>query len=655
MNNILDFVIKIQDMGSGAVQKFASSAQRVFGKVEQSVANTERRMRSFGSSVNGLNTKLQELTQRRDISLNMADVRRANREIAALERQINRLQTAGVNTGGSGGGGARLPYWMTTAAVGAMAMAGTMGVMKAGARAQQDIIGLSTFVGAKQAQTVYAQIQKDAAATPFGTKGLLSADRALISAGVAADKARLDVLGLANAIAATGGGDDELARMAQNMQQIKNAGEATAADVKQFGFAGINIYQLLASATGKTVKQAKDLTVTYDLLSFALRKAAADGGLYAGAMEAQGKSISGKWSTLLDNLDNAFAKIGLSQSNAITGLIDQLIGITNSLPALAEQWTASITGMVKGVISFVGMLVSMAKWLYRNWTWLKYIVGAMAMFYSAMKIAGVVASVYNTLMTVAAAKTALFAAASTEAAAAAWTLNTAMLATPWGMIALGVAGVTAALIAMNSVASKQKEIKVANAIAMRNEEYNNRVRRTIYDLQNDPVEKMSPGKFFSRQQNEFYGTAFQSILEERLAAKPAEYQKRMMSHIKDIYSDLLNAPNTLELVTLKNDPNNLTSAYAEKVKKILEFLSVEENKYYNTPKKGAASSTDNLYKGAIEDTGKNITGGGGKTVNINIRNVVGTMTNNVADGTGLIENIKTDLETVMARVLARTV
>lgn len=37
---------------------------------------------------------------------------------------------------------------------------------------------------------------------------------------------REDAMNLANAIAATGGGNDELARMATNMQQIKTVGKS---------------------------------------------------------------------------------------------------------------------------------------------------------------------------------------------------------------------------------------------------------------------------------------------------------------------------------------------------------------------------------------------------------------------------------------------
>lgn len=54
-----------------------------------------------------------------------------------------------------------------------------------------------------------------------------------------------------------GGGSDELGRMAQNLQQIKNAGKATAADIKQFAYAGIDVYGILADYTGKSTAEVQ--------------------------------------------------------------------------------------------------------------------------------------------------------------------------------------------------------------------------------------------------------------------------------------------------------------------------------------------------------------------------------------------------------------
>lgn len=186
------------------------------------------------------------------------------------------------------------------------AVQGVEQIAKAGiefnAKMEQYQTGLKTMLGSEEeAARVMEQIRKDAASTPFDVDSLTQANQMLISTGMSAADARNDVLNLANAVAATGGGSAELSRMAANMQQIKNVGKATAMDVRQFAMAGINIYGILADATGKTTAEVQDMEVSYELLSYALEKAAASGGAYEGAMEAQSQTFNGRISTLKDN------------------------------------------------------------------------------------------------------------------------------------------------------------------------------------------------------------------------------------------------------------------------------------------------------------------------------------------------------------------
>ena len=121
-----------------------------------------------------------------------------------------------------------------------------------------------TFLGsAEKAANVVEKIKKDAGSTPFDITSLIQANQMLISTNEDADSARETILALGDAITATGGGNDELTRMAANLQQVKNAGVATALDIKQFAYAGIDIYGLLADYTGKSVQEVKDMKVSY--------------------------------------------------------------------------------------------------------------------------------------------------------------------------------------------------------------------------------------------------------------------------------------------------------------------------------------------------------------------------------------------------------
>lgn len=230
------------------------------------------------------------------------------------------------------------------------AIQGVEQIAKAGiefnAQMEQYQTAFTTLIGdADQAAAALEQIRQDAASTPFDVASLVQANQALLATGMDADAARADVMNLANAISATGGGSAELSRMAANMQQIRNTGKATAMDIRQFANAGINIYGLLADSLGVSVEKAAEMDVTYEQLTAAFAKAAEAGGAYEGALEAQSQTFNGRLSTLKDNATQL--------AGALTeDLFNQLSG--NGLPMVMD-WVATLleaaqTGGIEGAI-----------------------------------------------------------------------------------------------------------------------------------------------------------------------------------------------------------------------------------------------------------------------------------------------------------------
>ena len=201
---------------------------------------------------------------------------------------------------------------------------------------EQYTVAFTNMLGsADKAESALAQIKQDAAKTPFDTAGLVKANQYLISTGEDAKSARNIIMALGDAVKATGGGNDELSRMAQNLQQIKNAGKATSADIKQFAYAGIDVYGILADYTGKSTADVQKMSISYDLLTNALLSASEEGGRYFGAMETQSQTLDGRIRTLKDNatqlagaLTEGIASTKGEVVNVATGWVQEL---TNSL------------------------------------------------------------------------------------------------------------------------------------------------------------------------------------------------------------------------------------------------------------------------------------------------------------------------------------
>lgn len=233
------------------------------------------------------------------------------------------------------------------------------------AQLEQYQTALTNMLGsASAAENALEQIKQDAARTPFDTAGLVKANELLISTGVDADSSRKVILALGDAVSATGGGNEELSRMAQNLQQIKNAGKATAADIKQFAYAGIDVYGILADYTGKSTAEVQKMTVTYDVLTAALEKASDEGGRYYNSMSTQSETLNGQMSTLTDN---ATQLAGLMTADLTDG-IKMVVGNLNDMTVAAAEayktdgWVglakeiASLNPLVSGVISEMSAL-----------------------------------------------------------------------------------------------------------------------------------------------------------------------------------------------------------------------------------------------------------------------------------------------------------
>ena len=227
---------------------------------------------------------------------------------------------------------------------------------------------LETLTGsAEEANKVLDQIKKDALSTPFDVSSLTQAESLLLSTGLSAEEARGDILALGDAVAASGGGNAELQRMAVNLQQIKNVGKASALDIKQFAYAGIDIYGLLADSMGITREEASKLDVSYEMLSKALNKASGEGGKYYKAMEKQSKTMAGATSNLQESWSVLKGELAEGVFNALKDLIPKLTELFDWLGKNKELVIAiaipiiTFTNILLGLMVVKGIALSFVK------------------------------------------------------------------------------------------------------------------------------------------------------------------------------------------------------------------------------------------------------------------------------------------------------
>lgn len=249
--------------------------------------------------------------------------------------------------------------------LGSAALSAAEGFISSGieynAQIEKYTTGFTNMLGsAEAAQQVMSQIQEDAAKTPFDVESLTKANQYLISAGENASYARNTIMALGDAVSATGGGNDELNRMSQNLQQIANTGKATTADIKQFAYAGIDVYGILADYTGKSTAEVQNMTISYDLLTQALQAASEEGGRYYGSMDTQSQTMNGRVSTLQDNVKQLAGLLTGDLSSGVGVVISNL----NDLVVKAQEAykTDGWIGLAGAITGLSGPISSVKSW-----------------------------------------------------------------------------------------------------------------------------------------------------------------------------------------------------------------------------------------------------------------------------------------------------
>lgn len=220
--------------------------------------------------------------------------------------------------------------------------------------------GQSAEEASKNTEKLIANQKELSAQIGIGTSTLIDANKMLISAGVSGEESQKAIEGLAKAIVATGGGNEELSRMASNLQQIVGLGKASSADMKQFAMAGVDVYGLMTETTGKTVEQLHDMDITFDMIVEALTNATSEGGKFFEAVSAgtdtlNGKTsaLQGRWDELLGEAMEPTAEIIKNEVlPAVTQLVEDIDW--ESVALIIAQTVDAFASFVNKVDEFVG-------------------------------------------------------------------------------------------------------------------------------------------------------------------------------------------------------------------------------------------------------------------------------------------------------------
>jgi tape measure domain-containing protein len=183
---------------------------------------------------------------------------------------------------------------------------------------------------AEEGKKVFQDLKKLAEKTPFGIKDLAKATETMLAFGIETKDVEkyLKMLGDVSL-----GNKDKLGGLTLAFSQMKAVGKLTGEDLNQMIERGFNPLKIISEKTGKSIGQLREEMakgkITVEDVTEAFEIATSEGGQFYKGMEEGSKTLSGKFSTLLDTMG--------SMSAGILGLKDDGTILEGSFLSLVEK------------------------------------------------------------------------------------------------------------------------------------------------------------------------------------------------------------------------------------------------------------------------------------------------------------------------------
>lgn len=225
-----------------------------------------------------------------------------------------------------------------------MAIASAGWGIKLAADSEQVKVAFTTMLGsAREAELMMKRLDAFAASTPFQLPEIQRSAKMLLAFGYSANEVEGTLRNFGDVAAGIGMPLEELAEI---MGKNRVQGRMFQMDLNQLQGRGIPIIAELAKVFGVAQGEIREMVesgqVEFKHLEAAMQNLTAEGGKFAGLMEAQSKTVAGTWSTLKDNVNAALREVGESIIKAVD-LTTLIQNTTKFVQFFSRSWKDVIT------------------------------------------------------------------------------------------------------------------------------------------------------------------------------------------------------------------------------------------------------------------------------------------------------------------------
>ncbi len=330
MSNILEYTLSLKDKVSGALKTIGINNDLMlnsFVKLETQSKQVSDMFSKMGKSAHTLQQKINLLKSERDLlpESSLKTIRQYNSEINKLERRVTKLQTLNGSPIKKMFGDAinSLPGFATNPVV--LAGAGIGVAIRKGMEADFQKANMVTlFKGnEKAAQDMFNKIADYGKKSPYEKAGLIEAQSTMMQFGIEGNKS-FEILKQIGDIAL--GDSGKMKSLSLAFAQASSAGKLQGQDLLQMINAGFNPLQVITERTGESMESLKGRMekgkISAAELAQAFTWATDESGLFYKGAEKAGETLGGKWSTLIDSLNEMLLSVYNSLSPILMPLIE---------------------------------------------------------------------------------------------------------------------------------------------------------------------------------------------------------------------------------------------------------------------------------------------------------------------------------------------
>lgn len=199
------------------------------------------------------------------------------------------------------------------AALAAGAAAVGMSSVKTAGKMEQLEIAFTTMLGsAEKAKTMLNDLQDFAQATPFDLESVTNGSRRLLAMGFSAEQIIPVMTAVGDAASGLGLQAEGIDRITLAMGQMAAKGKVSAEEIRQLAEAGIPAWKFISDSLGITIPEAMKKAEQSQISAAQGLNAIVSGmnNKFGGMMEAQSRTINGMWSNLMDSIARTSIAVG---------------------------------------------------------------------------------------------------------------------------------------------------------------------------------------------------------------------------------------------------------------------------------------------------------------------------------------------------------